>query len=89
MRFMYIVTSPQQAAGPTPALLEAMQRAAAALVVADPADQIHFMPKFTCMRRKVQGRAPQVFGRSNHIPENFANADNAHVAAPLPTLLRL
>ena len=28
MRFMYIVTSPQQAAGPTPALLEAMHKLA-------------------------------------------------------------
>jgi len=28
MRFMYIVTSPQQASGPTPALLEAMHKLA-------------------------------------------------------------
>ena len=51
------------------------QRLAAAWVGADRAYQIGAMPEFRGVGGKIEGSATQMFGFADHVPQNFADAD--------------
>ena len=50
----------------------------AALVIADAADQRHFVSQLMGVGGKVERSAAQVFGLADDVPQDLPNADDAH-----------
>jgi hypothetical protein len=53
-----------------------------ALVVAHATDEKQFVPELMGVGRKVKRRTAQVLGLADHVPENFADADDAQSSTP-------
>ena len=47
-------------------------------IIADGADEAHYMPQIVRMRGKIERRAAQVLGGWKDVPEHLANGDDLH-----------
>ncbi len=52
----------------------------AALVIADAADQRHFVSQLVGVGGKVERSAAQILGLADDVPQDLPNADDAHAA---------
>ena len=63
-------------------MAQVFEGAMSALVVANAADEKQFVPKLVGVGSKVERRAAEILGLANHVPQNFANADDAQSRTP-------
>lgn len=68
--------------GGNTAVAQVFEGAMSALVVANAADEKQFVPKLVGVGSKVERRAAEILGLANHVPQNFANADDAQSRTP-------
>ena len=63
--------------------LHAVERAMTAIVIADAADEEDLVPELVRVGGEIQRRAAEVFGVTDHVPQNFADADDAQRSSVL------